>query len=74
MLCLYRHALGKAGQGFHAARVPWTTTALNDYVGTLLLAWLLAAASGRNLVEVTIFLVVSALLLHRVFFVQLSPR
>ena len=72
MFCAYRDALGKPGIGFHKMRVPYTDTALNDYAGTLLLAWLLAALSGINLVNATLFMFLLGILLHYLFCVRIG--
>lgn len=53
-------------------RVPGTDTALNDYVGTLLLAWLLAAMSGINLVNATLIMFLLGIILHYLFCVRIG--
>ena len=53
-------------------RVPYTDTALNEYAGTLLLAWLLAALSGINLVNATLFMFLLGILLHYLFCVGIG--
>ena len=71
-LCVYKDSLGVAGEGFHAARVPGTDTALNDYVGTLLISWALAAAFKWNLVATTVVLFLLSVILHLVFCVDIG--
>lgn len=37
--CEYKYMLGKPRQGFHSARIPVVDTALYDFLGTVLFAY-----------------------------------
>jgi hypothetical protein len=48
MSCPYRYLFGIPGQGFHSARL--FGMAVGDWLGTVLLAWLTAYATGTSFI------------------------
>ena len=66
-LCTYKNSLGVPGQGFHSMRIPGTDTALFDYVGTILLAFILTRITGIPFVISTIAMFTIGIILHWLF-------
>ncbi len=67
-LCKYRHALGVEGQGFHSYRV--LNIAVFDFVGTILIAWLISVTFNIYFGYVFMTAFILGVILHRVFCVN----
>lgn len=68
MLCQYRDALGKPGEGFHKDRL--FGLAANDLIGTIILIVIIALVSGWNVLMVGLVVTVITVLMHRAFCVN----
>jgi hypothetical protein len=68
MLCEYRNALGKPGEGFHKDRL--FGLAANDLIGTVILIIVIAVLSGWNVIMVGMVVTVLTVIVHRVFCVN----
>lgn len=64
----YKNILGIAGKGVHKYRI--LNTAMFDYIGTLIIAWITTYFSNIPLVLTTIFWFVAGIILHMLFGVE----
>jgi hypothetical protein len=67
-LCKYQNILGVAGKGVHSYRI--LDTPMFDYIGTILLAFIVTKVTRVPLVITTILMFVLAILLHYLFCVK----
>ena len=67
-LCKYQNVFGVAGQGAHSYRI--LDTPMVDYIGTILLAFIVTKVTRVPLVITTILMFVLAILLHYLFCVK----
>jgi len=68
MSCPFKNALGVPGQGFHSMR--FMGLAVGDTVGTFMLAWLIARATGWAYLPTFIGLFILGEVLHWYFCVD----
>jgi hypothetical protein len=68
--CEHRHAAGKPGAGFHAARIPLIDLVLFDVLGTVLIAWLVAHWLDVSVPYTVVGAFVLGTILHLLFCVE----
>ncbi len=67
-LCKYKDALGIPGKGFHSIR--FMNLAINDVIGTLIVAFIISYYTKYSFIYISIFLFVLGIILHRLFCVR----
>ena len=66
-LCKYKHILGNPNEGIHYHRVPGTSTAMVDYVMSIIGAWVISTMSDIPLPLITVIIIVTGEILHWIF-------
>jgi hypothetical protein len=67
-LCKYKDALGNPGKGIHSYR--FMGVAIADVIMTLIGAFLISYYTGYSFLNVSIFLFILGIILHRLFCVR----
>ena len=67
-LCKYKHIFGKEKEGLHAYRI--LDIAVVDYIGTVLVAYILSVYYDIEFWKINTLLFVLAIIIHRIFCVN----